>query len=112
MNVYGVRVAGEEGRAGMVSLTWPDASRFDPKAFHEFAVERLATYAVPMFVRISRAADLTATFKLRKIDLQREGYDPQRTADPLYVRDAKAGTYVPVTRENLLALAIMPFAGD
>lgn len=112
VNVYGVRVAGEEGRAGMVSLTWPDASRFDPKAFHEFAVERLATYAVPMFVRISRAADLTATFKLRKIDLQREGYDPQRTADPLYVRDAKAGTYVPVTRENLLALAIMPFAGD
>jgi len=112
VNVYGVRVAGEEGRAGMVSLTFPDASRFDPEAFHEFAVERLATYAVPLFVRISHAADLTATFKLRKVDLQREGYDPQRTADPLYVRDAKAGTYVPVTGENLQALGILPFAGD
>lgn len=112
VNVYGVRVADEEGRAGMASLTYPDASRFDPQAFHEFSAERLATYAMPLFVRISRAADLTATFKLRKIDLQREGYDPKRTTDPLFVRDVKAGTYVPVTDENLKALGIRPFAGD
>ncbi|NUN95511.1 MAG: hypothetical protein HUU16_05010, partial [Candidatus Omnitrophica bacterium] len=49
----------------MASLTYPDPARFDPKALHDFAAERLATYAVPLFVRISRAADLTATFKLR-----------------------------------------------
>jgi len=112
VNVYGVRVAGEEGRAGMASLTYPDPSRFDPTAFHGFAAERLATYAVPLFVRISRTADLTASFKLRKIDLRREGYDPKRTADPLYVRDSNAGTYVPVTDQNLKALGIEPFAGD
>ncbi|MBP6104897.1 MAG: long-chain-acyl-CoA synthetase [Steroidobacteraceae bacterium] len=112
VNVYGVRVAGEEGRAGMVSLTYPDAARFDPGAFHDFAVERLATYAVPLFVRISREADLTSSFKLRKIDLQRDGYDPKRSADPLFVRDAKAGTYLPVTDASLKALAIAPFAGD
>lgn len=112
VNVYGVRVAGEEGRVGMASLTYPDSSRFDPQAFHEFAAERLATYAVPLFVRIAREADLTSTFKLRKIDLQRDGYDPRRTPDPLYVRDAKAGTYLPVTDETLKALGILPFAGD
>lgn len=112
VNVYGVRVAGEEGRAGMASLTYPDPSRFDPTAFHGFAAERLAAYAVPLFVRISRTADLTASFKLRKIDLRREGYDPKRTADPLYVRDSNAGTYVPVTDQNLKALGIEPFAGD
>ncbi len=111
-NVYGVRVAGEEGRAGMVSLTYPDPSQFDPAAFHAFAVERLATYAVPMFVRVSRVADLTATFKLRKIDLQRDGYDPRRIDDPLYVRDVRAGTYLPLTDANLSALRILPFAGD
>jgi fatty-acyl-CoA synthase len=112
VNVYGVRVAGEEGRAGMASLTYLDPSHFDPAAFHEFAVDRLATYAVPLFVRISREADLTSTFKLRKVDLQREGYDPKRTADPVYVRDPKAGTYIPVTDENLQTLGILPFAGD
>ncbi len=111
-NVYGVRVTGEEGRAGMVSLTYTDPSQFDPAGFHAFAVERLATYAVPMFVRVSRVADLTATFKLRKIDLQRDGYDPRRIADPLYVRDLRAGTYLPVTDASLAALRILPFAGD
>ncbi|MFO1466114.1 MAG: hypothetical protein U1F35_06700 [Steroidobacteraceae bacterium] len=63
-------------------------------------------------MRISREADLTASFKLRKIDLQRAGYDPQRTSDPLFVRDPGAGTYRPVTDPNLKALGILPFAGD
>ena len=79
VNVYGVRVPGTEGRAGMVALTYADATRFEPRAFHEFAVARLADYAVPLFVRVSSEADLTTTFKLRKIDLQRAGYDPGRT---------------------------------
>lgn len=112
VNVYGVRVAGEEGRAGMVSLTYPEPADFDPAVFYEFAASRLAAYAVPLFVRISPQADLTSTFKLRKIDLQREGYDPLRTTDSLYVCNPTAGTYVPVTNENLQALGVLPFAGD
>ncbi len=112
VNVYGVRVSGAEGRAGMVSLTYTEPSHFAARAFHEFAVARLADYAVPLFVRVSRDADLTTTFKLRKIDLQRAGYDPQRTQDALYVRDARAGTYLPLTPAALAALDIAPFAGD
>jgi fatty-acyl-CoA synthase len=112
INVYGVRVNGAEGRAGMVALTYTEPSLFAARAFHEFAVARLADYAVPVFVRISRDADLTTTFKLRKVDLQRAGYDPERTADALYVRDARAGTYLPLTPAALAALDIAPFAGD
>ena len=112
VNVYGVRVPDNEGRAGMVALTYADRSRFDATAFHQFAVARLAAYAVPLFVRISPDADLTTTFKLRKAELQRAGYDPARTADALYVRDARAGRYVPVTGTNLALLGIAPFAGD
>ncbi len=86
---------------------------FDPSAFHEFAAARLADYALPLFVRISKDADLTTTFKLRKVDLQRAGYDPARTAgDPLYVRDAHARSYLPLTARNLAALGIAPFTGD
>jgi fatty-acyl-CoA synthase len=112
VNVYGVRVPGTEGRAGMVALTYAHGVRFEPRAFHEFAAARLANYAVPLFVRISPDADLTSTFKLRKIDLQRSGYDPRRTSDALFVRDAQAARYVPLTEASLAALGIAPFAGD
>ena len=96
----------------MVALTYTEPALFEPGAFHEFAAARLADYAVPLFVRISREADLTTTFKLRKIDLQRAGYDPARTDDALYVRDARAATYLPVSAASLAALNIAPFAGD
>ena len=67
---------------------------------------------MPLFVRLSADANLTSTFKLRKIDLQRAGYDPSRTRDPLYVRDARAGSYQPLNAATLAALGIAPFAGD
>jgi len=40
---------------------------------------------------------MTTTFKLRKVDLQRQGYDPAQFGDPLFVRDDDAGRYVPLT---------------
>ena len=52
-------------------------------------------------MRLTFAADLTTTFKLRKVDLQREGYDASKVADPLYVRDEQAGAYVPLTPDAL-----------
>ena len=58
-------------------------------------------YAAPLFVRVCRAADMTSTFKLRKVDLQRQGYDPQAFADPLLVRDETARSYVPYSEAAL-----------
>ncbi|MBS0377558.1 MAG: long-chain-acyl-CoA synthetase [Proteobacteria bacterium] len=112
VNVYGVRVPGNEGRAGMVALTYADAGNFDPAGFHRFAAAHLADYAVPLFVRLSPSADLTTTFKLRKLELQRAGYDPERIGEPLYVRDARAGCYRPLTPAALAALGIAPFIAD
>ena len=42
---------------------------------------------------------MTGNYKLRKVDLQREGFDPQVVKDPLFVRDDEARTYVPLTAE-------------
>jgi fatty-acyl-CoA synthase len=99
-NVYGVVVPGAEGRAGMAALvlTAPDA--FDGRAFYAFTAERLPAYAAPVYVRLVRQADVTTTFKLRKVDLQRDGYDPARVSDPLYVRDDAAHTYVRLTKDQ------------
>ena len=109
MNIYGVQVPGQEGRAGMAAIVLKENAVFDGDKFFAFAEERVPRYAAPMFVRISAQADLTATFKLRKVDLQKQGYDPQRFADPLYVRDESNRTYASYSLELLERLNIPPF---
>ena len=96
-NVYGVAVPGTEGRAGMAALVMRPGSTFDPAELFAFTATRLPSYAVPLFVRVVPEADVTSTFKLRKVDLQEAGYDPARVRDPLFVRDERGGTYVPLT---------------
>ena len=53
---------------------------------------------------------MTSTFKLRKVDLQRQGYDPQQFDDPLYIRDEASGSYRPYSAELLAANGLAPFA--
>ncbi|MGH0030962.1 MAG: AMP-binding enzyme, partial [Myxococcota bacterium] len=106
-NVYGVRVPGMEGRAGMVTLVMQPGERFDPEAFHAFALEQLPRYAAPVFVRVAPEAEMTTTFKLRKVDLQREGYGSE-VRDPLYVRDDALGAYVPLDPASLAAAGYPP----
>jgi fatty-acyl-CoA synthase len=98
-NVYGVVVPGAEGRAGMAALVLHPGAAFDARAFFAFTAERLPAYAVPLFVRLPAEADVTSTFKLRKVELQDEGYDPARIGDPLFFRDETAASYVPLTAE-------------
>ena len=112
VNIYGVLVPGHEGRAGMAAVLMQPGQEFDPQAFHAFALERLPHYAVPVFVRVSAMADMTTTFKLRKIDLQRQGYDPARMDDPLFIRDDAAGSYVPFSAGALARADLPPFAGE
>lgn len=100
-NVYGVRVPGAEGRAGMAALVLADGTAFDGGAFFAWTSERLAAYAAPVFVRIVREPDVTTTFKLRKIVLREDGYDTDRVSDPLFVRDESALAYVPLTQDAL-----------
>jgi fatty-acyl-CoA synthase len=46
---------------------------------------RLPSYALPIFLRLSPQIEVTGTFKQRKVDLVREGFDPAAISDPLYV---------------------------
>jgi fatty-acyl-CoA synthase len=111
-NVYGVAVPGHEGRAGMASLILRDRDAFDGAAFFAHVEERLPRYAVPVFLRLPREPDLTTTFKLRKVDLKRDGYDPARVADPLYVRVEAERAYLPLTDASLKSAGLPAFAGE
>ena len=94
-NVYGVAVSGHEGRAGMAALALEGGrdAPFDAAACYELAVSKLPPYAVPVFLRLQSESDVTGTFKLRKVALRNEGYDPKATDDPIYVRDDAGRTY-------------------
>ena len=112
INIYGVQVPGQEGRAGMAAVLMQPGHTFDPEAFYALTQARLPRYAAPVFVRVSAAADLTSTFKLRKVDLQRQGYSPTAFSDPLFVRDESSGNYVPYSPEVLDRVGLAAFAGD
>jgi fatty-acyl-CoA synthase len=101
--VFGVAVPGAEGRAGMAALVVDE--HFDIDVFRAHVAAQLPSYARPVFVRLVAALDLTGTFKPRKLELLREGYDPTQVSDPLYVDDARSGTYLPLDRETHAAIA-------
>lgn len=95
--VYGVTIAGAEGRAGMAALVVD--SEFDLAALREHLATRLPDYARPLFLRIVRCIELTGTFKLRKQELAAEGYDLSKVRDALYFEDRQRGAYVPLDEE-------------
>lgn len=100
--VYGVQVPGTDGRAGMAALVVDES--FDLVAFRRVVAEALPAYARPVFVRVLSALDATGTFKPKKQELLRAGYDPSQVHDPLYVDEPRAGRYVNVDQERYLAL--------
>ncbi|XP_011494911.1 PREDICTED: long-chain fatty acid transport protein 4-like [Ceratosolen solmsi marchali] len=95
--VYGVQVPGMEGRAGMAAIVDPD-SLLDFKALAEGLDKSLPSYARPIFLRIVKELELTGTFKLKKINLQNEGFDPNKIQDKVYFRSGNK-EYVEVTPE-------------
>ena len=78
--VYGVEVAGNEGRAGMAAITTSGDFSFERLAGH--LQHNLPAYARPLFVRLCQSLDTTGTFKLAKARFVAEGYTS--VGDPIY----------------------------
>jgi fatty-acyl-CoA synthase len=95
-NVYGVRVPGRDGKAGMAAIVATPG--LDLAALHRELAARLPEYARPVFLRMMPEIDVTGTFKQKKIDLARAGFDPAGVEDPVYVDDPQRGTFVRLDR--------------
>jgi len=80
--VYGVAIPGADGRAGMATLAID--GELDLAALRHHLAARLPHYARPLFLRIRNEMEVTATFKYKKADLVRQGYDPAATSDTIY----------------------------
>jgi len=97
-SVYGVTVPGVDGRAGMASLVVN--GDFNLEDLPARLKTRLPPYARPIFLRLAPQIEVTATFKQRKMDLVRDGFDPQAIADPLFFLDPASGKYERLTPER------------
>ncbi len=102
--VYGVAVPPHEGRAGMacvvptetLHVARPDL--FPWAALYAHLDRALPRFALPLFVRLQAAGDVqvTATFKHRKLELVAAGFDPALVCAPLFMRDDRARSFVPL----------------
>ncbi len=95
--VYGVAIPRTEGRAGMAALV-VDAG-FDLKAFRTHLEQGLPAYARPLFLRLLPALEATGTFKPKKQDLERAGFDPALVQDPVYFDDSRLRAYAALDAE-------------
>jgi fatty-acyl-CoA synthase len=93
-NVYGVRVPGAEGAAGMAAIV-PDGN-LDIAALRAHLLQRLPPYARPKFLRVAKRLATTSTFKHTKGDLQRDGFDPAASSDAIYFDDPVSEAFVPL----------------
>ncbi|XP_022110810.1 very long-chain acyl-CoA synthetase-like [Acanthaster planci] len=105
-NVYGVEVPGCDGKAGMGAVVFKKDYHFDPKAFYDHVVRSLPLYACPKFLRIVGEMDITGTFKHKKTDLAREGFDPNVISDPLFFMDEEKKTYAPLDNEAMQRIVL------
>ncbi len=83
---YGISMPGCDGRLGMTSvIPFTDIKSFDFAGFAAHITQALPAYAVPRFLRMKTKFETTATHKIKKVELQKEGFDIRIVKDPLYV---------------------------
>ncbi len=91
-NVYGVTLPGHDGKAGMAAVVAEDS--IDLAALRRHLQAQLPDYARPMFLRVTDKIDVTGTFKQKKGELAREGFDPAASGEPIFFDDPQAQAFV------------------
>ena len=94
--VYGVEIPGTEGRCGMAALVVDE--NFDLEVLRAQVIANLPPYARPVFLRFCKSLLTTETFKLRRPDYMRDGYDPALVSEPLLVADDRQQSYIPIDK--------------
>ena len=96
-NVYGVSIPGSDGKAGMAALS--TNKDIDLVKLYQKLSSSLPAYAQPLIIRIKNEIEVTGTFKHRKVELVKEGYDPKNIAEPLYFCDHQSRKYIPLDND-------------
>src|SRR5690606_27315745 len=85
-NVYGVEIPATNRRAGMAALILKNPDTFEVESFSKLVMEKIPSYARPLFLRIQKEMDTTGTHKLKKGELKEEAYHLDKVGtDRIYV---------------------------
>ncbi|XP_070537569.1 long-chain fatty acid transport protein 6-like [Ptychodera flava] len=95
-NVYGIQIPGQDGRAGMAALVLKKGETFEPTEFYKHVTTSLPMYACPRFLRLMDKLDKTGTYKYKKGDLVKQGFNPKEIKNKMYYIDIAGGTYKPL----------------
>ena len=99
VNVYGVLVPNcPDGRIGMISVNKEKDKDVNFNNLYN-KIQSLPKYAQPHFVRILPEADMTGTFKHKKVKLREDGFDINKIIDPIYIIDRDSKSYKKLTKE-------------
>lgn len=72
-----------EGKGGMAAIVDTEG-KLDMEQLAVGIRACLPPYARPLFIRVLSELPMTTTFKLKKRDLQLDGYDIRKIKDPIY----------------------------
>ncbi|CAB0005671.1 unnamed protein product [Nesidiocoris tenuis] len=95
--VYGVEVPGAEGRAGMAAIVDKELN-INMSKLADGLKKALPAYARPIFIRIIHQLEMTGTYKMKKYDLQKDGFNPRKVLDQIFFLGT-TGTYDLLTPE-------------
>lgn len=87
-----------EGKAGMAAIVDPE-KKIDLRNLAAGIRRNLPPYARPVFIRIMGELPMTGTFKLKKRDLQLEGYNVNKISDAIYIVQSD-GSYKKLSDEK------------
>ncbi|XP_003747907.1 long-chain fatty acid transport protein 4 [Galendromus occidentalis] len=96
--VIGVEIPNCEGKAGMATIIDQDQG-VDLQELLKKISNELPSYALPLFIRLTKHIETTGTYKLQKTKLVKEGYDIKSVSDPIFFLDMKSMKYVRLTPE-------------
>ena len=99
-SVYGVKIPGTDGRAGMASVVIrTKIEDFDFNGLVSHFRNNLPPYAIPIFLRFKSNLSITGTFKFKKLELKKEGFEHESIDDPIYVMLPHESEYIPLTKD-------------
>ena len=89
ISVYGVAVPGHDGRAGMAAIV--PAEGFDLEMLVKELRSKLPIYAQPLFYRLMKSLETTSTFKIKKFELVKAGFNPTELDEALFFVHPQTG---------------------
>jgi fatty-acyl-CoA synthase len=102
-------IACAEGEPGELLARLDDRNQFEGYSSAEATRSKLLEDA---FEDGDGRALLTETYKIGVAELKRQGYATEEAEDPVYLLDARAGRYAPVTDASLREARLPPFQGE